>query len=60
MTSSEELRKVEYGLQKAIQLLLETMKFYGKEDWRVLSMIDRGETAKRVYKEITGKYVWED
>lgn len=63
MTSSEkytEYEKEYREIKSLIKRLLEIVKYYGKEDWRVLSMLDRGEAARKTYKEITGKQVWED
>lgn len=56
ITNSEEYKKV----QSTIKKLLEVVKFYGNINWRDISLDDRGDLARKTYKEITGKQVWED
>jgi hypothetical protein len=53
-----EVTKIE--IKSTIQKLLEVIKFYGKSNWRDISLDDRGEKARVVYKQITGKQVWEE
>jgi hypothetical protein len=56
ITNSKEYREI----KSLIQDLLKVVKYYGKEDWKGLTMLDRGDLARKTYKEITGKQVWED
>jgi hypothetical protein len=60
VTNSEEYKEEYKKVQSLIQDLLGVVKYYGKEDWKSLTLLDRGDLARKIYKEITGKKVWED
>jgi hypothetical protein len=35
--------------------LVDALKFYAKTDWRDLTLLDRGDAARKLLKEVTGK-----
>jgi hypothetical protein len=50
-----ELRKTIQAMADENKKLLDLARYYANTDWRDLSMMDRGEAARQMVKEVNGR-----
>lgn len=60
--STQELRRILAVLRDTIkgmaeenEMLTKTINYYATENWRTLSLLDRGFKARRVYRQVAGR-----
>lgn len=50
-----ELRRTMAAMADENQKLIELAKYYGYEPWKSVTLLDRGQKARRVYEQVMGR-----
>ena len=50
-----ELRRTLTTMADENQKLIELAKYYGYEPWKTVTLLDRGQKARRVYEQVMGR-----